>query len=306
MKPLVAIVGPTGIGKSRLALYLAGLFHGEIVSADSRQVYRYMNIGTAKPSLQELSQIPHHLIDIINPDEDFSLAQYQELAYQAIDDIQRRERLPFLVGGSGLYVRAILEGWKIPGVLPDREFRYNIEKRASEDGIDGLYEELIRVDPRAASKIDRRNLRRVIRALEVYSETRKPFSRLGRKKAPDFNTIVIGLTAERVELYRVVDRRVDEMIERGLVEEVENLLKMGYHLNLPAMSGIGYTQVGKFLKGEMTLEDVRQNMKTETHRFIRHQYAWFRLKDEKIHWFDIIRQAYSEIEELIAKFDKSE
>jgi tRNA dimethylallyltransferase len=306
MKPLVAIVGPTGVGKSRLALHLTAIFHGEIVSADSRQVYRYMDIGTAKPSPQELSQVPHHLIDIINPDEDFSLAQYQELAYQTINDIQQRERLPFLVGGSGLYVRAVLEGWQIPRVSPDPEFRYNIEKRAGERGIDGLYEELVRVDPEAASKIDSRNVRRVIRALEVYTKTKKPFSYLGQKKAPSFNAIVIGLTAERAELYRMVDRRVDEMIERGLVEEVENLLKMGYHLNLPAMSGIGYRQIGEFLKGEMTLEDVRQNIKTETHRFIRHQYAWFRLKDEKIHWFDITRQAHSEIEELIVRFDKSE
>jgi len=306
MKPLVAIVGPTGVGKSRLALHLAGLFHGEIVSADSRQVYRYMDIGTAKPSPQQLSQIPHHLIDIINPDDDFSLAQYQELAYQAISDIQRRDRLPFLVGGSGLYVRAVLEGWQIPGVSPDLEFRYNIEKRVDESGIDGLYEELVSVDPEAASKIDRRNVRRVIRALEVYAKTKKPFSNLGQKKAPDFNPIIIGLTADRAELYLIVDRRVDEMMERGFVKEVENLLKMGYHVNLPAMSGIGYRHIGEFLKGTISLEDARQSIKTETHRFIRHQYAWFRLNDKKIHWFDITHQAYSEIEKVTAEFVKSE
>ena len=302
MKRLVAIVGPTGIGKSRLALHLAGLFHGEIVSADSRQVYRHLDIGTAKPGSQELSRVPHHLIDIINPDDNFSLAQYQQLAYQAIGGIQRRNRLPFLVGGSGLYVKAVLEGWQIPRVSPDPEFRYNIEKRAGESGIDELYQELARVDPDTARKIDRRNVRRVIRALEVHAKAKKPFSQLGYKEAPAFNSFIIGLTASRAELYRMVDQRVDEMIERGLVNEVENLLKMGYDFNLPAMSGIGYRQVGQFLKGEMTLEDAGRKIKTETHRFIRHQYAWFRLSDENIHWFDIEHQEDTEIERTLAEY----
>ncbi len=306
MKRLVAIVGPTGIGKSRLALHLAGRFNGEIVSADSRQVYRYLDIGTAKPTPQELSLIPHHMIDVVNPDDDFSLALYQRMAGQAIEDIFERKRLPFLVGGSGLYVRAVLEGWQVPGVSPDPEFRYNIERRAGESGVDELYEELVRVDPEAAQKIDRRNVRRVIRALEVYARADKPFSRLGQKKAPAFNSFIIGLTAERAMLYRMVDARVDAMIERGLVREVENLLKMGYHLDLPSMSGIGYRQVGQYLNGELTLEAEIQKMKTETHRFIRHQYAWFRLKDENIHWFDIEKQSDDDIEKELAGFLKSD
>ena len=305
MKHLVAIVGPTGIGKSRLAVRLAGLYNGEIVSADSRQVYRHLDIGTAKPTPQDLSLVPHHLIDIINPDEDFSLALYQELAYRAIDDIHKRNRLPFLVGGSGLYVKSVLEGWQIPGVSPDSEFRYNREKRAAENGVDGLYEELVRVDPDAARKIDRRNVRRVIRALEVHAKTKAPFSRLGSKRAPAFDSFIIGLTADRSELYRIVDRRVDEMVERGLVAEVEKLLKMGYDLNLPAMSGIGYRQIGQYLSGELSFEEARQKIKTETHRFIRHQYAWFRLSDKKIHWFDIGYQDSTEIESLLAGYLKS-
>ncbi len=306
MKRLVAIVGPTGIGKSRLALHLAGIFQGEIVSADSRQVYRYLDIGTAKPTPQELSLIPHHLINIIDPDGDFSLAQYQAMAYQAIEDIQQRNRLPFLVGGSGLYVRAVLEGWRIPGVSPDPQFRYNIEKLACEGGAEELYRELTRIDPDAARKIDRRNVRRVIRALEVHAKTNKPFSELGQKKAPAFDSFIIGLTADRAWLYRMVDRRVDEMIERGLVREVENLLKMGYDLNLPAMSGIGYRQVGQSLKGELTLEAAVRKIKTETHRFIRHQYAWFRPSDERIRWFDVERQGNAEVEQELAEFLRSE
>jgi len=303
MKRLVAIVGPTGVGKSRLALHLASLFHGEIVSADSRQVYRYLDIGTAKPSPREQAQIPHHMIDIVNPDEDFSLAQYQELAYQAIEDIQRRRKLPFLVGGSGLYVRAILEGWRIPRVSPDPEFRYNVEKRATGSGIDEIYQELIRVDPEAARKIDRRNVRRV---LEVHTKTKRPFYQLRLREAPEFNSFIIGLTANRDEVYRMVDKRVDEMIEQGLVGEVENLLKMGYDFNLSAMSGIGYRQIGQYLGGELKLDDASEKIKSETHRFIRHQYAWFRLKDERIHWFDAVRPDEMEIERVLAEFIKGE
>jgi tRNA dimethylallyltransferase len=306
VKRLVAIVGPTGIGKSRLALHLAGAFNGEIVSADSRQIYRNMDIGTAKPGPQELSQVSHHLIDIVNPDADFSLAQYQELAYRAIDDIHQRHKLPFLVGGSGLYIKAVLEGWQIPRVSPDPQFRYNIEKKASEGGIDELYEELVKVDPDAAAKIDRRNIRRVTRALEVHAGTSQKFSELGSKQAPAFDSLIIGLTTNRKELYRMVDCRVDDMVERGLLREVENLLKIGYDVNLPAMSGIGYRQIIQFINGELTLEAAVLKIKTDTHRYIRHQYAWFHLADEKIHWFDIGGQSDTDIAHLISDFLRSE
>jgi tRNA dimethylallyltransferase len=302
MNRLVAIVGPTGIGKSRLALHLASVFQGEIVSADSRQVYRHMDIGTAKPTLQELKSVPHHVINIINPDDDFNLAIYQELANKAINDIHRRGNLPFLVGGTGLYVKAVLEGWVIPRVSPDKEFRYNIEKRANESNIDEIYQKLIITDPDAAAKIDRRNVRRVIRALEVQTKAGQAFSQLGRKTPPAFTPFIIGLTAERSALYRIVDQRVDKMIDQGLIQEVEKLLKMGYDFSLPSMSGIGYRQIGQYLKDELTLEAAIQKIKTETHRFIRHQYAWFRLKDENIHWFDIEQVNEKEIEKELKSF----
>jgi len=304
MNCLVAIIGPTGIGKSQLALRLAKTFGGEIVSADSRQVYRHMDVGTAKPTPKELSLVPHHLVSIINPDEDFSLAQYQQLAYRVISDIQQRGKLPLLVGGSGLYVWSVLEGWGIPQVPPDPEFRHNMEETAvSEDG-EQLYQQLVKVDPVAAQKIDRRNIRRVIRALEVHRQTKTPISQLQQKVTPPFDTLIIGLTTDRIELYRRIDLRVDKMIKQGLVAEVEKLARMGYHFNMPAMSGIGYKQIGMFLKGELNLEAAIQQIKFETHRFVRHQYAWFQLKDDRIHWFDVQKEIEPEITALVAKFLK--
>jgi len=298
----VAIVGPTAAGKSALAIKLAREFDGEIINADSRQVYRYMDIGTAKPGREELSRVPHHLVDIKNPDEDFSLAQYQQLAYRAIDDIQRRGRLPLLVGGSGLYVRAVLEGWGIPKVGPDPEFRRSMEEKAAEDGVTELYRELIETDPEAARSIDPRNVRRLIRALEVSRQAGAPFSRLQSKEAPPFDIMIIGLTAERAELYRRIDLRVDAMIERGLVEEVRKLMNMGYSPELPAMSGIGYKQIGMYLRGELALESAVYQIKTGTHRLVRRQYNWFRLTDDSIHWFDIHDDFGPEVMALVAGF----
>jgi len=261
-----------------------------------------MNIGTAKPSHDELSLVPHHLVDIINPDEKFSLVEYQELAHQVIGDIQMRERLPFLVGGSGQYIWAVLEGWKTPPVPPDTEFRHNLEEMATNGGADMLYRELTRVDPAAARKIDPRNIRRVIRAIEVHRQTGTPFSQLGQKEPPARDTFIVGLTMDRAELYRRLDERVNSMMEWGLVAEVENLLKQGYRPDMPAMSGIGYRQIIMYLKGDMALASAIQQTKFETHRFVRQQYTWFQLKDERIHWFDVKNQSDSDIESAVTLF----
>ncbi len=301
MDNLVAIVGPTGTGKSRLALELATVFNAEIVGADSRQIYRYLDIGTAKPTPQELSLVPHHLVNIAYPDDYFDLARYQRLALAAINDIQERNRLPLLVGGSGLYVWAVLEGWEIPSVPPDHEFRDGLARKAAEVGEAELYRELEQIDPAAAQRIDPRNLRRTIRALEV-NRAGALFSRLRQKKAPSFRTLFIGLTTERQELYRRLDSRIDDMIAQGWVEETKKLMDMGYDLNLPALSGIGYRQIARFLKGELTLAAAIQQIKFHTHRFVRHQYNWFRLTDTRIKWFDMQRKIGPEITGLVADF----
>jgi len=305
IKKLVAIIGPTGIGKTKLAIQLAHFVNGEIVNADSRQIYRYMDIGTAKPTGEERALVPHHIVDIIQPDKEFSLAEYQRLADDAIQDIQRRGKIPFLVGGSGLYVWAVLEGWVVPKVAPDLLFRQGLEKRVEKGEEEDLYRELKEIDPDAAEKIDPHNIRRVIRALEVNKLADSTFSRLQKKKAPPFQTLIIGLTTERKELYRRADERVDNMLRQGFVEEVETLMKKGYDLSLPAMSSIGYREIGQYLNGGMTMEEAVYKIKTGTHRFIRHQYAWFRLKDERIKWFDVEKTNNGEIERVLEKFIKN-
>lgn len=307
MTRLIAIIGPTATGKSQLAIKLAQRFNGEIIGADSRQIYRHMDIGTDKPSPKDLSLAPHHLIGIINPNSEFSLPNYQEMAYNAINDIKERGCLPLLVGGSGLYVWAVLEGWSVPKVPPNAALRQSLEEKAANGGGDALYDELVKADPQAANSIDKRNIRRVIRALEVIKSTGQKFSSLQQKEPPPYKTLIIGLTAKREELYRRIDLRVDKMIEKGLAAEIDRLAGMGYGLDLPSMSGIGYRQIGSFLKGEIKLEEAVSQMKGENHRFARHQYNWFRLKDDRISWFDVEdSQTEAKITKLIEGFLKDE
>jgi tRNA dimethylallyltransferase len=284
---MIVIVGPTAVGKSELALHLAQYFPIEIISADSRQVYRYMDIGTNKPTSAEMTSVPHHIIDVVEPDEDFSLAMYHQLAVEALEAIRQKGKLPLLVGGSGLYVWSLVEGWKIPQVPPYPKLRRQLEARAQLENSQSLYRELQDIDPIAAEKINPSNIRRIIRALELYYATGQPPSQLQRKEAPGFPILVIGLTQERGTLYKRIDWRVDEMIRWGLTYEVEHLLNKGYNPSLTSMSGIGYRQIGQFLRGEVTLPEAIDKIKYETHRLARHQYTWFRLSDDRIHWFDV-------------------
>lgn len=286
--PLVAIVGPTAVGKTALAIRLADDLPVEVVSADSRQVYRYMDIGTAKPTIEERQRVRHHLLDIVDPDEAFTLAQYQQLAYAAIDDIQRRRRIPLLVGGTGLYVKAVLEGLSIPRVPPDQRLREQIYAEAAAKGYEELHRRLSELDPVAAERIDARNVRRVVRALEVCYLMGKPISSVQEVRPPPYSILSIGLTMPRPLLYQRIDERVERMVAAGVVEEVHSLVARGYSYDLPSMSGLGYRQIGMYLRGEVSLEEAVALIKRHTRRFVRHQANWFREDDPTIVWFNAI------------------
>jgi tRNA dimethylallyltransferase len=289
---LFVIVGPTAVGKTALSIRLAEAVGGEIISADSRQVYRGMDIGTAKATLEEQVQVPHHLIDIVNPDESLSLAQFQEMAYATIDQILARDRAPFLVGGTGQYVRAVVEGWQVPRVPPDEDLRRKLYQQAEEDGADALHAGLTELDPVAAKRIDPRNVRRVVRALEVCLLTGQPISEQQGKSPPPYRILMIGLNMPRPRLYECIDQRVERMMAAGLEDEVRGLVAAGYGFDLPAMSGVGYGQFAPYLAGEATLEDVVREIQRATRRFVRHQGNWFRRNDPRIHWFDAASEPF--------------
>jgi tRNA dimethylallyltransferase len=284
--PLVLIIGPTAVGKTEFAIRLAKKMNGEIVSADSRLFYRGMDIGTAKPSREELARAPHHLIDIANPDETISLAVFQQKATLAIEDIHARNKLPFLVGGTGQYIRAVTEGWSPPEVEPDEELRGVLEKMKEERGTEWLYAKLTVLDPEAAKNMDLRNVRRTIRALEVIFKTGRKFSaQRGLGESP-YQLISIGLTRPREELYARVDMRIDAMFANGFVDEVRELLDKGYSPTLPALSAIGYRECIRVAKGEWTVEQAKVEIRRVTRVFVRRQSNWFKESDPQIRWFD--------------------
>lgn len=284
-RPLLVLVGQTAVGKTALSLALARQFNGEIVSADSRLFYRGMDIGTAKPSPAEQAAVPHHLIDICDPAETVTLAEYQTRAYATIDQIHQNGRLPILVGGTGQYIRAVVEGWGIPRVPPQPRLRAAL----AELGGETLARWLQTLDPDAAERIDSRNVRRVIRALEVTLVSGQKISVLQQKQPPPYDTLMIGLHREREVLYARIDARIEQMMAVGLLDEVAQLRQAGYGRSVPAMSGIGYRQLLDYLAGEMTLAEAVERIKYETHRFARQQGTWFRLDDPAIVWFDMER-----------------
>ena len=300
--PLIAIIGPTAVGKTALSIHLAQRFGGEIVSADSRQVYRGMDIGSAKATAEERIAVPHYLLDVTDPDHPLNVATYQRLAYHAIDDITARGHLPFLVGGSGLSVRAVLEGLRIPAVAPQPALRAVLEEIAAPRGAPFLHRWVAAMDPQAAARIDYRHVRRVIRALEVILVSGRPITSAQRQAPPPYRMLRVGLTRPRPELYRRIDRRVEALLAAGLVAEVRTLLAAGYTPNLPAMSGIGYKQICAYLQGEISLAAAEQEIKRRTRRFVRQQATWFRLDDPRIHWFDLAAVAEVDIFSLIETF----
>ena len=299
---LVAVIGPTAVGKTTLALTLAQRFGGEIVGADSRQIYRYMDVGTAKPTAGERARVPHHLIDIVDPDETLTLGQYQQLAIDAIADIAGRGRLPILVGGTGLYVKTVVEGWTIPRVPPDHALRGALAREAESYGPTRLHQQLQSVDPAAARKVDPRNVRRVIRYLEVYHATGEPISSRQSKEPPPYQTLQLGLTLRRERLYEHIDARVDAMLRDGLLDEVRGLLARGYAETLPALSGFGYRQLIAYLRGSLSFQQAVHETKKETRRFVRRQYAWFPLDDPNILWLDADEHAFEKAADALVQF----
>ncbi len=307
---LIVVCGPTATGKTDLAIHLAGELGGEIVGADSRQVYRYMDIGTAKPTPEQRARAPHHLIDVADPDEPFSLADYLAHARAAVADITARGRVPIVAGGTGLYIRALTRGFAIPRVAPDPALRLELERLAVIEGVAALWERLRTADPDAALVVDRNNPRRLIRAIEV-AESRllgahasaahrqvvagEPPAFPGdvpvesiQDTPPRYDALLLGLTAERAILHERADRRVDAMMEAGFLDEVGALYARGYAPSLPALSSLGYREFGESVRGERTLDDAAQATKWATHRFIRRQLTWFR-GEPGIQWFDVTR-----------------
>ncbi len=300
--PLVVIVGPTAVGKTALSLHLAEVLDGEIISADSRSFYRGMDIGTAKPTPQEQARVPHHLIDIADPDETVGLAEYQDRAYAAIDDVLARAKLPLLVGGTGQYVQAVIEGWRIPRVAPRPDLREELEAKAEQESPYALHDWLEELDPEAAEDIHPHNVRRVVRALEVCLISGRPISEQQGKDPPPYHVLQIGLTMDRDKLYERADQRLTLMVEAGLMDEVQDLLEQGYGWHLPAMSAVGYAEFKPLFQGEMALDEVLKEIRSNLHRFIRHQYNWFSFDDPDIRWFDITKTSHEEIEAFVRQW----
>lgn len=268
---------------------MAERLDGEIVSADSRYFYRGMDIGTAKPSTAEMARVRHHLVDVADPDQTWSLAVFQQAAREAIDGIHARGKLPLLVGGTGQYIRAVTEGWTPPEVAPDARLRQVLERMAlerGEDGIHWLHAKLELLDPEAAAKIDARNLRRTVRALEVILSTGQLFSAQSSRGESAYELLTVGLSRPREELYQRVDERIDLMFQNGFLQEVAQLYEKGYGPALPSMSAIGYREAGAVLRGEMSLEEAKTQMRRLTRMFVRRQTNWFKPDDPQIRWFE--------------------
>ncbi|OWZ83119.1 tRNA (adenosine(37)-N6)-dimethylallyltransferase MiaA [Natranaerobius trueperi] len=302
-KPLLAIIGPTAVGKTAISLEVAKKIpiNVEIISADSMQLYKQMDIGTAKPSTSDQQEITHHFIDSIDPSEDYSVGRYQEEAKQVIKDIYHRGNLPVVVGGTGLYVNALLYDYSLNALPKSSSYREELLERAKIQGLQALYNDLQNKDPEAAEKIHPNDKQRIIRALEVFYQTGEPISkRQQRKYSSPYNLLFFGLFMDRPLLYERIEKRVDKMIEQGLLGEVKSLLENGYTLELTAMKGLGYKEIGKYLQGEYTFDEAINILKKDTKRFAKRQLTWFR-RDPNIKWYDLTNNNTGEISNKIVE-----
>jgi len=302
-KPLVVIVGPTAVGKSEIAIQVAQKLNAEIISADSRYFYRGMNLGTAKPNKEDRAKIRHHLIDVAEPDEVWSLNVFKRAAHECIKEVHSRGKLPLLVGGTGQYIHAIIRDWNIPTIEPNHAMRTVINDWADDIGKEKLHDKLSFIDPESATQIDARNVRRTIRALEVIFLTGRKFSTNRGDGSSPFDLKVIGIIRPRVDLYSRIDQRIDQMLSQGLITEVKGLLKKGYSIELPSFSAIGYREIANFLTGKVTLDEAIILMKRRSRQFVRRQSNWFKLDDPSIQWFPVRENLVENIIDFI-KSDK--
>ncbi len=287
--PVVVVLGPTATGKTELAIRIARSFDGEVVSADSRYFYRGMDIGTAKPSPTEQAGIPHLLIDILEPDEPYSLGQFLEDVYRSIEDVGSRSRLPVVAGGTPQYLRALLEGWTVPEVPPDDDLRARLDAESTQV----LYTRLLNVDPASAERIGPSNKRRIIRALEVYEKSGRTMSEQSGQSPPPYEFLVLGLTQPREHLYARIDSRVEHMYGEGWLDEVRHLHERGITASHPSMSAHGYREALEVVTGQTTVEDAIARTCFIIHRYVRHQQTWFR-RFEGVNWFDSITDGWQD------------
>lgn len=284
---IIVIVGPTAVGKTYVSVELAKKLNTEIISADSMQIYKGMDVGTAKITEEEKSDIIHHMIDIVAPDEDYSVSEFKKNAEEIIDEMLLKNKAPIIVGGSGLYVNSLIYDLDFSNAKSDEKLREYYTYYYKEHGEDALYDKLMRIDPESAEKIHKNNIKRVIRALEVYDITGMKFSEMNtdiRKDKSKYNCILIGLSMERKTLYERINQRVDKMLSSGLVDEVKTLIKKGYDKNLVSMRGIGYKEIIDYLEGSIDYDEMVNILKKNTRRFAKRQYTWF-LKDKNVRWF---------------------
>jgi tRNA dimethylallyltransferase len=284
---VLMIVGPTGVGKTALALKIANAVKSEIISTDSRLLYRGMDIGTDKPSPEVLSAVKHHLINVADPDDTWTLSKINGAVIDEIDQLLAIGKLPILVGGTGQYFRSLIEGWEIPELKPNLELRKVLENWGKEIGAYELHQKLSLIDKKSGISIQPQNIRRTVRALEVVFSTGKRFSDLRKKTKPIYDFKVIGLTTSRDDLYQTIDKRIDEMFAKGFIKEVEDLAGKGYTKDLPSMSAIGYHEIMQYLAGKLTVEEVKIVMKRKTRQFVRRQSNWFNQDNPLIEWITI-------------------
>lgn len=286
-KPLIILTGPTAVGKTKLSLQLARAVNGEIISADSIQVYRGMDIGSAKIRPEEMEGIPHHLIDCLDPDEEFNVVLFQKMAKKAMKEIYERGRIPILTGGTGFYIQAVTMDIDFTEHGEDDRYRKELEELAEKEGAETLHRMLSSVDPESGAAIHANNVKRVIRALEYYKQTGEPISRHNqeqRQKESPYQLAYFVLNEERSKLYQRIDQRIDQMLEAGLVAEVKHLKEAGYHRDLVSMQGLGYKEILEYLEGDCTLEEAVYRLKRDTRHFAKRQITWFK-REQQVEWF---------------------